>query len=752
MELPAQIVRTRRFTLGAPRQFSVTADGTTVIFLRSRAGDDPATCLWALDVDTGTERLLADPADLLGTPAASEPGTSVPGASTPATRTPDASESEPSKPGASTLVAAPPGTAAPGAGGQAAGQAGVRRAGAGISGYAADAAAGVVAFALGGGLWTVDVASGAARRLPARGRVADPRPDPAGRRVAYVSEGALRVIEADGTDDRAVAEPDGARAAEGGAGVSFGVGEGAGEVVLNGARGYWWAPDGTRLLVARVDVTGVAVRYVADPSDPARPPRVLRYPVAGEANAEVTLWVAGLDGSRVQVRWDRAGFEYVPRAGWDGHGPYAVVQSRDQRTVRFLGIDPASGESRVVSEQRDSCWVQLIEGLPSRTGSGALVGHADVGTTRHLTVDGVPVTPAGLQVRAVLGVDGEEVLFTASEEPTRTELWTYRAGAGLARLSPAASGVYGGVRRAGTVVLVVGCADRPDGRVEVRRGGRPAVAVMSRAERPVLGLRATRLVLGPRELRADLFLPSWYREGDGRLPVLAAPYGGASRQRVTDELDWRSLVSQWFAEQGFAVLVADGRGTPGRGPAWERTVHGDPYGPVLEDQVTALREAARLRPELDLSRVGIRGWSFGGSLAAVAVLRRPDVFHAAVAGAAVTEPGLHVTHWRERFMGDPAEFGDRYRAESLVRAAPGLTRPLLLIHGLADDNVFAAHALRLSSALLAAGRPHEVLLLPGVGHPQFAAGTNENVLAHQAEFLLRHLGSKGAGREDPTGA
>ena len=145
-------------------------------------------------------------------------------------------------------------------------------------------------------------------------------------------------------------------------------------------------------------------------------------------------------------------------------------------------------------------------------------------------------------------------------------------------------------------------ADRPGGRVTVLREGRPAVPIASLVERPVLDLHPKPLVLGPRELRATLYRPSWYRADGRRLPVLLDPYGGSSRRRVTAEVDWRSLVSRWFAEQGFAVLVADGRGTPGRGPAWERAVHGDLYGPVLDDQVTALREAARLHPELDLEQ------------------------------------------------------------------------------------------------------------------------------------------------------
>jgi dipeptidyl-peptidase 4 len=203
---------------------------------------------------------------------------------------------------------------------------------------------------------------------------------------------------------------------------------------------------------------------------------------------------------------------------------------------------------------------------------------------------------------------------------------------------------------------------------------------------------------------------------------------------------WLQLTSQWFAEQGFAVLVADGRGTPGRGPVWEREVYGDVLGPALEDQVAALAEAARSHLELDLGRVGIRGWSFGGSLAALAVLRRPDVFHAAVAGAAPTDLRLYDTHWRERFYGHPDRYPERYEANSLLHEAPNLTRPLLLIHGLADDNVFPANMLRLSAALLAAGRPHEVLPLTGATHRVSDETADENLLWHEVDFFRRHLG------------
>jgi dipeptidyl-peptidase-4 len=187
------------------------------------------------------------------------------------------------------------------------------------------------------------------------------------------------------------------------------------------------------------------------------------------------------------------------------------------------------------------------------------------------------------------------------------------------------------------------------------------------------------------------------------------------------------------------VVVADGRGTPGRGPDWDRTIAHDWADVVLEDQVTALEAAAARCADLDTGRVAIRGWSFGGYLAALAVLRRPDTFHAAVAGAPVTDWRLYDTHYTERYLGDPAQNGAAYDRISLLGDAAALRRPLLLIHGLADDNVVVAHTLRMSSALLAAGRPHTVLPLSGVTHMTPQEVVAENLLLFQVDFLHRAL-------------
>jgi dipeptidyl-peptidase-4 len=233
-------------------------------------------------------------------------------------------------------------------------------------------------------------------------------------------------------------------------------------------------------------------------------------------------------------------------------------------------------------------------------------------------------------------------------------------------------------------------------------------------------------------------VPSWHRAGSA-LPVLVDPYGGPTRQRVAGVPDWRDLLSEWFAEHGFAVLVADGAGTPGGGPRDERRIYGDLYTEPINDQIRALHEAAAVCPDLDLGRVGIRGWSFGGSLALAAVLRRPDVFHAGVAGAAVTDQRLYFAESRERYLGDPARHPEHYDAGDLAADAPRLTRPLLLMHGLADTNVLPEHTTRLVEALTAAGRHHEVLYLPGVGHSAIGSAATEQILAAQLAFLRTHL-------------
>ncbi|KAB2341260.1 S9 family peptidase [Actinomadura rudentiformis] len=686
---PRQSARTRRFTLGVPRAFQIAADESYVVFLRTKAGDDPVTCLWTLDTATGTERLIADPAAL-----------DVPG-----------EEKLPAEERARRERA--------------------REQAGGIVGYAVDREVRQAVFTLGGQLFIADLRAGTVRGLEAQTPVFDPRLDPGGRRVAYVSGRTLRVIELAGGEDEALVTPESDQ-------VSYGLAEFVAAEEMDRMRGYWWAPDGGSLLAARVDETPVNRWSIADPANPERPATEIAYPAAGTPNAIVSLVLLKVDGRRVGVAWDRGEFPYVVTASWDRRGLLIVVQSRDQRAQRVLKVDPSNGETVLLHAGHDPVWTDIVPGLPARMGNGDLVWVAEdrETETRRITVGGEPVTPGGLQVRSVLGVEGDSILFTGSEEPTEVHVYVY-GNDGVTRLT-AGQGVFNGTRSGKTTVLSGSLLDRHGVTVEVRtaNGAHP---IESRAETPVITPNVELLRAGEREIRTAVMLPTGWEPDHGRLPVLMDPYGGPHAQRVL-AVRRAYCEAQWLADQGFAVVIADGRGTPGRGPSWDRAVHGDFAGPVLEDQVTALEEAARRHPEaLDLDRVGIRGWSFGGWLAALAVLRRPDVFHAGVAGAPVTDWTLYDTHYTERYLGQPGEEPDNYTSNSLIEDAGKLERPLLIIHGLADDNVVAAHTLRLSSALLAAGRPHNVLPLSGVTHMTPQEVVAENLLHIQVDFLKRNL-------------
>ena len=190
--------------------------------------------------------------------------------------------------------------------------------------------------------------------------------------------------------------------------------------------------------------------------------------------------------------------------------------------------------------------------------------------------------------------------------------------------------------------------------------------------------------------------------------------------------------------------MADGPGSPST-PSNEQAIYRDLASGPLSGQVDALaRVISEFGEQVDPERVGIRGWSFGGYLSALAVLERPDLFHAAVAGAPVTDWRLYDTHYTERYLGLPQQDRAAYDVSDLIHRAEGLQRPLLLIHGLADDNVVAAHTLRLSAALLAAGRGHTVLPLSGVTHMTPQEKISQNLLLRELKFFAENLGKDDA--------
>ena len=634
---PRQHARTRRLTLGEPRTITVSPDGRRVVFIRSRGGSDPIGCLWVLDVavaddePAGGERLVADPLVLLAG-------------------------------GDDDLPAA-----------ERARRERAREQAGGVVSYAANATVTVAAFALSGRLFVAGLLSGVARELPVEGPVFDPRPDPLARRLAYVRGRTLRLAELDGTSRELAGEEDPE--------ISWGSAEFVAAEEMGRTRGYWWAPDGSAVVAARVDTTPVARWWISDPSQPDQPPVEHAYPAAGTANAHVTPVGprarrappgdlvgprrAALPGRRAVAgaRADRAdGAEPgpAPRRGAGGrsrHRPDDGPVRGQRRRVGRAGARRAGRAGRRPHRHdrgpRGRSSPRHVQHAPD---PARAPGARHRGRHRpHAAVHGQP----GRRRRRASGCG-------ASATAPRRSRWSPR---------PACTAAGAAARRSW-------CARRR-WRTSAAWCACSVVRSWSTTPRPRWSGPRSRCCepgSGPSRPRSSSRTSrTAHRSPRDRCRSCSTPTAGPHAQRVVRARNGYTT-SQWFADQGFAVVVADGRGTPGRGSEWERAVHLDLAGPVLDDQVEALQAAAEQHP-LDLDRVAIRGWSFGGYLAALAVLRRPDVFHAAIAGAPVTDWRLYDTHYTERYLGTPAEQPEAYDRTSLVaevgRAGDLPTRPLL---------------------------------------------------------------------------
>ena len=693
---PRQSARTRRFTLGAPRAISVTPDGSRVVFVRSTGPTDATNRLWVLDVD-GAERLVADPAQLL------------------ADGVEELSEEEKAR------------------------RERIRETTAGVTSYSLSHNTSRVCFALSSRLFVADL-DGAepVRELAVPGPVIDPRLSPDGSAVSYSDGSSLHFVDVDSGSHRVLCASDSDT-------VVWGMANFVAAEEFARARGHWWAPDSTALLVERFDDAPVETWWISDPAHPDAAPRSNRYPAAGTANPAVSLWVVTLAGETNAVQWDTEEFEYVVAASWPsaGSGPLVTLISRDQRRCVIADVDPVTGQLTVRREILDAQWVETLPGLPAVLPDGGLLHLLDDtnSDTRRLAIDGTPVTPEGLQVRAVIDVGDTGVVINAAEEPTVGQSWFIRYDGWTHLLSAEDrwEPCVAAAADAGVIVLARSGLDTLATTYPVLRRRDTVAEIASYAAVPVHLPNVHLHAVGADSLATAVLFPRDHVPGSAKLPVIMAPYGGPGHAVVVSAA--RAYADdQWLADQGFAVISADGRGTPNRGPEWDRSISREFAKVTLEDQVRALHAVAELYPDdLDLDRVGITGWSYGGYLAALAVLARPDVFHAAVAGAPVTQWRLYDTGYTERYLGHPDFEPEVYDRNSLVPMASGLQRPLLLIHGFADDNVVVAHTLQLSSALLAAGKAHTVLPMSGVTHMTPQETIAENLLLLQVEFFATHL-------------
>lgn len=807
-QFPRKKARTLRFSCGAPRAARVIADGSRALFLRSDGPEDTVTSLWMSVIDengNASEMLLADPRTLLADADA---------------------EDVPAEERARRERA--------------------REGGSGIVGYSTDASGNRVTFTINGQLFLTDIAAGVTRAIAIEEDelkpVLNPRISPDGQHVMYTTGTYLVNVDlADTAFDTASGDDD----CEIGDAISvvasipqdgewkIGLAEFAAGEEMDRYDGFWWSPDSKYVLFETYDESPEPIWHLSDPANPANPARSNRYPQALTANANVrlTLLELGFDSDNCcygaianEVQWDHETYEYLAAVSWtSGHEPIILVQDRLQQHDQVLAIhvgepiatmrdaengftddegdqvetfsiaipEYAEGErpggTRVLEEHGNAYWLDLIHGTPAFTPNGRLIcamNDMDADTNR-LTANGMPFTPAGLQVREVLDVTDDDVLCVVQRTPELLPddslpfLWQSIAADHDARSFDVVSIRYDGtwepltyapgqwtMSRAGNGCVVTG-RDMDDATVQMQHcmniattdengtdvASMVVAPIENHAETPGFTPNVHFTRLGERGLYAAIVLPSAsseYAHAD-TLPVLMKPYGGPGFQQVVESQSFY-WDAQWWADQGYIVVTADGRGTTGRGPKWDRAIYETMKSVTLEDQVDAVRALPKALatlaaqenkessetaiPQPDLNRVAMIGWSYGGFLSALAVLEAPETFAAACAGAPPTDWTLYDTHYTERYLGlDPAV----YERNSIIADAPQLDRPLMLIHGFADDNVTIAHSLRLSQALMAAGRKHTFLPLTGITHMTNDETVAENLLILQRDFLAEAL-------------
>jgi dipeptidyl-peptidase-4 len=718
---------TFNFRLGLPSPLAVTSDGA-VLFRRTAPRDFSAD-LYEMDAKTGAVKTLVTSAELLGTGDE------------------HLSDAEKARRERS------------------------RTATRGVVDIDVSADGKLVLVPLGGKLYVIDRAGGPkrtgdntappsggaaspgkARLVDPAGGFDDPRISPDGTTIAFVRDGDLYTIPvAGGAAKKLTKHPEG---------FEYGLAEFVSQEELDRRRGYWWSPDSKQLLFQRTDLRPVDTIYVADARHPEKPPVPFKYPRAGTPNAIVDLGLIDAKGDAKGgepqwLTWDLAKYPYLARVSWPA--PQAggakppltiVVMSREQTDLAV--IEPLA--KLTLLEEHDDAWVNL-GGAGYRTNFGVTLGapmwlpDASAFLWQTEATDGAwtlqlrradgsldkSLTTPEFGLGDLVGIADNAAIVEASPDPTRMDIWVVPlAGGAPSRLTDGAGYSVGAVQNG---VIVITTLNGSGGRLVTANGHElPSVA-----EKPAL-VATTKLEVvqvGGREHHVAITRPRAF-DPKRRYPVLLNVYGGPHKQMVLDALD-TYVMDQWYADAGFIVVRSDNRGTPGRGRAWERAISGDLLTAPLDDQVGALQAIGARYPEFDLQRVGIFGWSFGGYLSALAVLLRPDVFACGVAGAPVTDWSFYDTAYTERYMRTPDHNPDGYKTTSALTHTAKLRRPLLIIHGITDDNVHLANTLALIEDLYVAGKRAEVVLLSGthmVPDPKLALA-REQV---QIDFFREHLG------------
>jgi dipeptidyl-peptidase 4 len=695
---------TYRFTLGQPTAFQVSENGDAVLFLRSGPRSFVRD-LFEFDVLTGKDRLLASAEKLLQ--GAEEK------------LTPE----------------------------ELARRERMRSAARGIASFELSRDGKLILVPLSGSLYVFNRKSGKSRELKSSaGYPIDARFSPDGKSIAVVRGGDLYVIDVARGNERQLTK--GATDT-----LSHGEAEFVAQEEMDRMHGYWWSPDSKQIAYQQTDTSGVEELYISDPTKPSNAPDVWRYPRPGHANARVRLGIiSAIGGDTTWIKWDNERYPYLATVKWEENAPLTIlVQNREQTEELLLAVDPETGKTTELLKETDAAWVNIDQSMPHWLADGkSFLWSTERDGAWRLELrnrDGSLVTTLTKPThgyRKLVGVNDKlgMAYFIGGDNPTMSRLFDVSTKSDDPRPLPfpLEAGVHMAIFSENGKTYVVS-TDPLDGETRygvARTTGTIAYDLKSMAEKPSLTVNFELTKVGSDSpLNAAIIRPHDFN-AKKRYPVVVHVYGGPHSLMVLAN-SRRYLLDQWLADEGFIIVAIDGRGTPWRGRVFERAIKGNLVDVSLADQVRGLKELGKKYPELDLDRVGIFGWSFGGYMSAMAVMKRPDVFHAGVAGAPVVDWLDYDTHYTERYMGLPEKNKSGYDASSVLTYADKLSRPLLIIHGTADDNVYFLHSMKLCDALFRAGKPYDFLPLAGYTHMVPDPVITERLNGRIAEFFKEHL-------------
>ena len=598
-------------------------------------------------------------------------------------------------------------------------------------------------FPLGGNLYYCDLTKPAKDAVVeinhSNSSASDATISPAGGYVAFVRDQNLHVYDLAKSRGKALTN-------DGGGPIKNGMAEFIAQEEMDRSTGYWWAPDDRHIAFARVDETPVNVtqRFEIAADNVATFPQ--RYPAAGGPNILVRLGVSDVHSGA--ITWIDLGQEtdiYLARVNWLPDGKTLAIQreSRDQRKLDLLFADIETGQSRVVLTETSKTWIDLHNELSFLTHTREFIWASSRDGYQHLYLydyEGhlLRQLTAGawniddFRARAIKGIDEKDrlVYFTATEKsPTERQFYSTsldtRDPHKINRVSQE-DGLHSITMSSDASFYVDNFTNSTqppqvslytaDGRLMARllenrlNAQHPDAPYLADNSVPEIG---TLTAADGQTLYYRLFKPSHFDPAK-HYPAIVDVYGGPGVQRVLDNWTGGSF-TQILTRAGYVVFQLDNRGTAFRGTAFQTPIHGKLGDIEVADQVQGARWLGS-QSFVDPARIGVWGWSYGGYMTLMLMFKAPDVFRAGVSGAPVTDWGLYDTHYTERYLDRPQDNTAGYAASSVLSYAKDLQGKLLVMHGMADDNVLFLHSTKLFRRLQDLGKAFDVMVYPGAKH------------------------------------